>query len=154
MPALCSSARARSSATRCTFLNTADPTHNALTNEFNVRTIRLWFLGNVIDRNIRYGIQLALGPNDFRAEQSVADLRCVSDLDHLRDLSVRVGQFFVPFDRARTIREFALESVDRALMVRELSLDRDIGVMLFSNDLFGWDGRLAYNLGMFSGDGT
>ncbi len=133
--------------------NTADATRNTPSNELQIRTIRLWLLGNIIDRNLRYGLQLGLGPTDFEPNNPSPIFDAYIESLHLRDLSVRVGQFFVPFDRARTIREFALQSTDRALMVRELSLDRDIGVMLFSNDLFGWDGRLAYNVGVFAGDG-
>ena len=133
--------------------NTTDATRNTPSNELQIRTIRLWLLGNVLDRNTRYGIQLALGPSDFEPNNASPIYDAYLESTHLRDLSVRVGQFFVPFDRARTIREFALQTVDRAGVVRELSLDRDIGVMLYSNDLFGWEGRLAYALGFFAGDG-
>jgi len=133
--------------------NSADASRNTPSNELQIRTIRLWLLGNVLDRNTRYGIQLALGPSDFEPNNASPIYDAYLESTHLRDLSVRVGQFFVPFDRARTIREFALQTVDRAGVVRELSLDRDIGVMLFSNDLFGWEGRLAYALGFFAGDG-
>jgi hypothetical protein len=71
----------------------------------------------------------------------------------LRDLNVRFGQYFVPFDRARTIREFALQFVDRQIVVRELTLDRDVGLMFSSSDLFGLGSRLAYNVFLGSGDG-
>jgi hypothetical protein len=64
-----------------------------------------------------------------------------------------VGQLFVPFDRARTSREFALQLADRQQVVTELNLDRDVGVMLFSPDLLGLGGRLAYSLGIFGGQG-
>lgn len=37
------------------------------TNETQIRTLRLWLRGNVLEPNIRYGIQLALGSNDFEA---------------------------------------------------------------------------------------
>jgi hypothetical protein len=75
------------------------------------------------------------------------------EFTHLRDLSVRVGQFFVPFDRARTIRESALQFVDRQQVVNELSLDRSVGLRLFSEDLFGLHGLLGYSLGIFNADG-
>ncbi len=133
--------------------NSADASRNTPSNELQIRTIRVWLLGNVLDRNTRYGIQLALGPSDFEPNNASPLFDAYLESTHLRDLSFRVGQFFVAFDRARTIREFALQTVDRAGVVRELSLDRDIGVMLFSNDLFGWEGRLAYALGFFAGDG-
>jgi hypothetical protein len=43
--------------------------------------------------------------------------------------------------------------VDRSIVVSELNLDRDVGVTLRSDDLFGLGGRLAYTLGVFGGDG-
>ena len=68
------------------------------------------------------------------------------------DLRVRVGQFFVPFDRARTISEWGLQMIDRPLVVSEATLDRDVGLELSSDDLGGL-GRLAYRLGIFGGEG-
>ena len=122
-------------------------------NDTQVRTLRLWLRGNVYDANIRYGIQLAFGANDFEAGNASPIFDAYVELTHLRDLNVRVGQFFVPFDRARTIREFALQSVDRAQVVRELTLDRDIGVVIQSQDLGGEGGRFGYHVGIFAGDG-
>jgi hypothetical protein len=139
-----------------------------VTNELQVRTLRLWLRGSVLDPDVRYGIQFAFGQGDFETlrttARAAADTTTTTtspspifdafvDITELRDLSVRIGQYFVPFDRARTIREFALQSVDRAEVVRELTLDRDLGVTLYSEDLFGWNGRLAYQLGVFGGDG-
>ena len=122
-------------------------------NELQIRTLRLWLRGHVLDPNVRYGIQLAFGGNDFEAGNASPIFDAYLELTHIRDLSVRVGQFFVQFDRARTIREFALQSVDRAEVIRELTLDRDVGVDVFSEDLFGLGGRLAYHLGVYGGDG-
>ena len=59
----------------------------------------------------------------------------------------------MPFDRVCTIREFALQSVDRAQLVRELTLDRDVGVAIQSQDLGGEGGRFGYHVGIFAGDG-
>lgn len=123
------------------------------TQELQVRTLRVWLRGHVVDPHVRYGLQLALGANDFEAGNASPIFDAYLELTHLRALNLRVGQFFVPFDRARTIREFALQSVDRAQLVRELSLDRDVGVVLQSQDLFGDDGRFGYHVGVFGGDG-
>jgi hypothetical protein len=133
----------------------ADPTTTTPgpTNETQIRTLRLWLRGNVLEPNIRYGIQLAFGGNDFEAGSASPIFDAYVELTHLRDLNVRVGQFFVPFDRARTIREFALQSVDRAQLIRELTLDRDVGVVIQSQDLFGEGGRFGYHVGLFAGDG-
>lgn len=118
-----------------------------------IKTARIWWTGHVLDPNVRFGIQLALGANDFEPNNASPIFDAFFELRHLRDLQLRVGQFFVPFDRARTIREFALQTVDRTDVVRELTLDRDVGAVVQSTDLFGLGGALSYHLGVFGGDG-
>jgi hypothetical protein len=124
-----------------------------VTNELAIRTLRLWWRGSVLLPSVRYAVQLALGAGDFEPGNASPIFDAYVDIVELRDLSFRIGQFFVPFDRARTTREFALQSVDRAEVVRELTLDRDVGVAIYSSDFLGWGGRLAYQLGVFGGDG-
>jgi len=126
---------------------------NNVTNEINVKTLRLWFQGHVLVPELKYNIQLALGTNDFEAGNASPIFDAFVEYTRLRDLNIRVGQFFVPFDRARTIREFALQFVDRQQVVQEFTLDRDVGIMFSSQDLFGTKGRLAYNLFVGGGDG-
>jgi hypothetical protein len=126
---------------------------NAVTNEINVKTLRLWFQGHVLVPELKYNIQLALGTNDFENGNPSPIFDAFVEYTKLRDLNIRVGQYFVPFDRARTIREFALQFVDRQQVVQEFTLDRDVGIMFSSQDLFGTKGRLAYNLFVGGGDG-
>lgn len=114
--------------------------------DLGVRTLRLYVQGHLLSPSLRYTVQLALGAADFEPGNASPIFDAYLEHSGLRDLTVRVGQFFVPFDRARTIREFALQLVDRPQVVRELTLDRDLGVMLSSNDLFGLGGRLGYAL--------
>ena len=124
-----------------------------LTNELNVKTIRLYLSGNILAPELKYFLQLALGGGDFEAGSSSPLFDFWVEYTRLRDLNIRVGQFFVPFDRARTVREFALQLVDRPQVVSELSLDRDVGIMLSSTNLFGSHDILSYNLGVFGGKG-
>ncbi|WP_245919275.1 porin [Melittangium boletus] len=123
------------------------------TNEINVKTLRLVVHGNVLAPELRYTIQLAFGGPDFETGSSSPIFDAFVDYTRWRDLNLRAGQFFVPFDRARTIREFALQMVDRQQVVRELTLDRDVGVMLSSNDLFGLNEWLGYQFFIGGGDG-
>ncbi|MDB4988649.1 MAG: Phosphate-selective porin and superfamily [Myxococcaceae bacterium] len=117
-----------------------------------VNTLRLTIAGYALSPDLKYFIQFAFGPGDFDGNASPI-FDAYVEYGGLRDLNVRVGQYFVPFDRARTIREFALQFVDRQAVVRELSLDRDVGLMFSSQDLFGLGGRLAYNVFIGGGDG-
>lgn len=123
------------------------------TNEINVKTARVWLQGHVLTRHLTYGVQLAFGSADFEPGSSSPIFDAFVDYGRLRDLNIRVGQFFVPFDRARTIREFGLQLVDRPQVVSELSLDRDVGVALSSSDLGGFHGIFGYHLGFFGGEG-
>ncbi|HZI11165.1 MAG TPA: porin [Myxococcus sp.] len=123
------------------------------TQEANVRTVRLTLQGHVLSPDLKYNVQLALGGNDFETGSSTPLFDAWVEYTGIRDLNFRVGQFFVPFDRARTIRESSLQFVDRPGIISEMTLDRDVGVMLSSADLFGVGGRLGYNLGLFGGEG-
>ncbi len=129
------------------------------TNEAQLKTLRLWLQGHALSKALRYGVQLAFGGNDFdgfkdgalKAPASASPVfdAYVEFAAH-RDLVLKAGQFLVPFDRARTIREFALAMVDRPGVVGELTLDRDFGVSLSSNDLLG---RGLWGYALFLGGG-
>lgn len=123
------------------------------TNEVQVKTLRLFVQGHVFSQDFKYTIQLAFGAGDFEKDSASPIFDAYVEYVKHRDLEVRVGQYFVPFDRARTIREFALQFVDRQQVVRELTLDRDVGMMLSSKDLLGWGSRLGYHLFLGGGDG-
>lgn len=121
------------------------------TNEINVKTLRLYFQGNVLLPDLRYFIQLALSPNDFEAGNPSPIYDAFVDWGKWRFVKLRLGQYFVPFDRARTIREFALQLVDRQQVVQELTLDRDVGLTVYSNEVAR--GRLGYYVGIYGGEG-
>lgn len=125
-----------------------------LSQMLTIATTRLWFSGHVGSRDVRYMLQLAVAGRDFREGATSPIYDAYLDWKVHRDLSVRVGQFFVPFDRLRTVREFALQMAERPLPVAELTLDRDMGVMLYSNQFLGDESPLAFRLGIFGGGGT
>jgi hypothetical protein len=133
--------------------NTTVVNGTEVTDNVELRTARIWWTGNVIDPNVRYGVQLALGPNDFEPGNPSPLFDAFIESTHIRELNIKAGQFFVPFDRARTVRESALMATDRAEVIRELTLDRDVGIVVSSSDLFGLGGHLGYSVGFFGGDG-
>lgn len=124
-----------------------------VTNLFEIKTARIWLQGYALTPDLKYAMQLAFGPNDFEPNVPSPIFDAWIEWARWRDLQIRAGQFFVPFDRARTIREFGLQLVDRPVLVGELSLDRDIGITIGSTDLFGHGGKIAYTLGFFGGQG-
>lgn len=123
------------------------------TSDFQIRTARLFFQGHVLSPDVRYLVQLGLTAADYESASPSPLYDAFIEYVGWRDAQLRVGQFFVPFDRARTIREFSLQLVDRQQAVSELGLARDVGIALASSDLGGHGGRWTYALGMFSGAG-
>ncbi|MEZ4318562.1 MAG: porin [Myxococcota bacterium] len=103
---------------------------------------------------LQYVLQLAVAGRDFRDGATSPLFDAFVDWKLHRDVSVKVGQFFVPFDRLRTVREFALQMTDRPRPVLELTLDRDVGMTLYSDHLGADRSPLAYRLGVFGGGGT
>jgi hypothetical protein len=118
-----------------------------------VRTARLYWTGHVLAPENKYVVQLAVAGGDYRDGTISPIFDAYFDFDHNPNASVRVGQMFVPFDRLRTIREFALQITERPKPVSELTLDRDVGAYLYSDHVGGDDGVLAYRIGAFGGRG-
>lgn len=120
----------------------------------NVGTARLWISGHALVPELRYMIQLAIAGRDFRDGAISPIFDAFLEWKAHRDFSVRAGQFFVPFDRLRTVREWALQMADRPRPVLELTLDRDVGVLLFSDRFLHDDSPVAWRVGLFGGGGT
>lgn len=123
------------------------------TMQTSIATARLWWGGHVLSEDTKYLVQLAVGPRDFRDGATSPIFDAYLDLTQNPNLSLRIGQLFVPFDRLRTIREFSLQMADRPRVVSELTLDRDIGVYAYSDHLGGEDSIVAYRVGVFGGSG-
>lgn len=119
----------------------------------NIGTLRVWLGGNVLVPELTYLIQLALADRDYRDGATSPVYDAYIEYQPMRDLNFRAGQFFVPFDRLRTVREWALQMTERPRPVAELTLDRDVGVMAFSDHFLGDDSPFAYRAGVFGGGG-
>jgi phosphate-selective porin OprO/OprP len=120
-----------------------------------VRRARLQVAGNVFGKHNKYRLELAVSPTDVDMDKTVSTsplLEAYTEFDYIRDLTLRAGQYKVPYDRIRVTSDMARELVDYSAATKEFSLDRDIGVELKSNDLFG-AGLFRYHLGVFSGKG-
>jgi len=120
--------------------------------DFAVRRARVVLTGQAT-RDFAYHLQLGLAPLDLETGMISPVRDAYLTWKRWRVLQVRAGQMKVPFDRQRMTSSSALQLVDRSLVMRELTLDRDIGVTLFSDDLLGTDRKLAYRLGVFGGEG-
>lgn len=121
-------------------------------NAFFIRRARLAIKGE-FPFHLSFNMQLAFSPLDMEADAPNVLRDLYGTWAPLRDLSLRFGQMKVPFDVQRVISSSALQFPDRTLVTGEFNLDRDMGVVAFSDDLFGLGHRLRYSLGVFGGDG-
>ncbi|MBK8257409.1 MAG: hypothetical protein IPK82_32670 [Polyangiaceae bacterium] len=127
---------------------------------FQVRRMRLQFQGNAFGKHNKFYVQLGLSPRDMTGgliadvpQTRINPLRDARlEFDHLRDLTVWVGQMKIPFSRQRVVSSGNLEMVDRSIVNEEMQVDRDLGIQFLSKDLFGLN-QLAYNIGVFMGEG-
>ncbi|MGE3669768.1 MAG: porin, partial [Polyangiaceae bacterium] len=123
---------------------------------FQIRRSRLSIKGNAFDKKTKYEFQLGLASKDVNAGAAGPTtsplLDAVVKFEQLRDLSLRVGQYKAPYLREQIMSDGKLELVDRSLLNSRFTVDRDIGLDFYSNELFGLE-QLHYNLGVFTGEG-
>lgn len=121
-----------------------------------LRRARFTSTGHFYTPKIKYKMELAVSPRDVSQSDGVVGtsplLDFYVDMKAHRDLTVRVGQYKVPFNRQRVISSGKQMLVDRAITNSEFNMDRDIGLDLRSSDLFGLD-LLRYYLGVYGGNG-
>jgi len=122
------------------------------TSEILIRRARLVFQGDAAGPSLTYYIQLSFANLDNEADLRLPLRDAYVTWSSARDFNVRVGQMKVPFSRQRVVSSSALQMVDRSPVVSELNLDRDVGIQVFSKDLWGL-GRLGYAVGLFGGEG-
>jgi phosphate-selective porin OprO and OprP len=118
-----------------------------------LRRMRVVFTGDAMGPRLTYYVQLGFANLDMEPDLRVPLRDAYVTWAPARDAHLRVGQMKVPFGRQRVVSSSALQMVDRSISVAELNLDRDVGLRLFSDDLFGLNNRLGYSLGIFGGDG-
>lgn len=136
-------------------LNNTIPTEGEDPASVNLLIRRLRFVigGQVFRRKVTYYIQFGFAPRDLEPDLLIPLRDAFMTWHASRDLNLRVGQMKVPFDRQRVVSSSTQQLVDRSIVVAELSLDRDMGLQIYSNDLFGAGGWLSYQLGLFGGNG-
>lgn len=122
-----------------------------------LRRARLDFVGHIFGPHNRFDVELALSPDDLDWTDATGPtftplLDYTMTFDYLRDLTVVVGARKMPFSRERLISSGDLAMIDRSAATGALELNRDFGVWLRSDDLFG-AGFLRYWVGISSGEG-
>jgi hypothetical protein len=118
---------------------------------------RVLLSGHLFGEHNRFDLQLAFSPDDLGWVEGEGPtftplLDYALIFDYLRDLTVVVGQRKIPFARERLTSSGDLAMVDRSVVDDALSLDRDLGAWLRSDDLFG-AGFFRYWLGVSAAEG-
>lgn len=124
----------------------------ARANGIMIRRARLALKGE-LPFDLSFALQLAFANRDMEPDYSNVLRDFYAEWRRFPDVSVRFGQGKVQYGVERVISSSAQQFVDRSVVVGEFNLDRDVGVTLFSDDLFGLGGRLQYALSVFGGDG-
>lgn len=122
-----------------------------------IRRARLDLSGHFFGEHNRFELELAFSPDDLgwtpeTGVQRSPLLDYVLIFDYLRDLTLVVGQRKMPYARERLVSSGALAMVERSVVDSALRLDRDLGVWLRSDDLFG-AGFFRYFAGVSAGEG-
>ncbi len=125
-----------------------------------LRRARLQFLGTTFGKHNKFKTEFAVSPRDLRMTEADGNvitresplLSWFMEFDHVRDLTVRFGQYKIPFSRQRVISSGNQQMVDRSIANGEFNLDRDIGIDIRSKDLFGL-GMFRYYAGIYNGEG-
>ncbi len=136
---------------------TGAPAKDAV-NDFNLvfRRARLVFGGNLFSPNIKYKIQLTASPIELGWKNGTIQRAPILDwyftFDRLRDATIQVGQYKVPYNHQRMLRVTGMQFVDRSAANNEFTMDRDIGFDVRSKDVAGL-GYLRYYAGVYLGDG-
>ncbi|PRQ05871.1 Phosphate-selective porin O and P [Enhygromyxa salina] len=134
----------------------AADTEPPVSHSLQVRRARLVFAGHMFGEHNRFKAELSFSPKDTGLEDGAARYTILRDFylefDHLRDLTLRVGQYKLPYSQQRVISSGKLQLVDRSIVGSEFDFDRDIGLDLRSEDFLGLD-RLRYYLGAYLGGG-
>ena len=136
---------------------TFDQSGDELSHGLQLRRARLLFQGNAFGKNNGYKFELAVAPRDIGLKSSGTIsksplLDWYFNFGHFRDLTLRIGQYKVPYSRQRVVSSGNLQMVDRSIANGEFTLDRDVGLDVRSKDLLGLD-MLRYYAGVYMGEG-
>jgi hypothetical protein len=124
---------------------------------FQLRRARLAFTGHAFDPKSGFKFELSVSPRDVSTKGGPVVTRTpLLDyfvfFEHNRDASIRAGQYKIVYSRQRVWSSSNLQMVDRSPTQAEFNLDRDVGVTLYSKNLFGLD-LFRYYAFIGQGDG-
>ncbi len=132
------------------------PEDGPATHALTIRRARVVIKSGYTPLHLSSKLELAFSARDLRVSggnpRQTPVLTWSVAWERLRDVRIKVGQFKIGYSRQRLISSGDLQLVDRSAVQGEFTLDRDIGVELYSEDLGGLD-KIRYVLGVYNGEG-
>lgn len=120
-----------------------------------IRRARFAMQGHWFGKHNKYKFELALSPRDVAMREGNVGTAPLLDwyltFDYLKQATLVVGQYKVPFNRQRVVSSGALQMVDRSIVQNEFNLDRNVGLDVRSTSLL--DGHFHYFAGIYGGEG-
>ncbi len=120
---------------------------------FSTRRMRLMARGKLKGDEWHYYVQLGFAERDMEPDQRIPLKDSILTYNGWNTVKFSFGQMKLPFNRQRLNSSAALQLVDRSIVNAELNLDRDIGIQMFTHNLFGVSDLFGVNVGVFSGNG-
>ncbi|MFQ5589470.1 MAG: porin, partial [Nitrospiria bacterium] len=122
------------------------------TSTFRIAKGRLRWSGFMYNPKFTYLVQLEVadGAKDGTKDTTLKDAWL--NIGHYENMSIRVGQYFVPFNRQQTTFFAQLQFVDTSFASKKFNANqtnpRDVGIMLS-----GRHDQIEYTVGVFNGNG-
>ncbi len=123
--------------------------------QFNLRRVRLMFMGHLFNPDLKYFLQFAGETSEnSQSPGSVQVLDAAITSSHLPWLNVMVGQYKVFFNRAEINNSMSMQFAERAMVMDAFTANglnrRDIGVTIMNDEELY---PVNYYLGIFNGLG-
>ena len=147
---------------RYTYPYNSDPrqisSFNALEeSSFDLRRVRMKIGGHGYRPWIKYYFEIDLQPSrnadDGSPNSSTRLLDWRITLDKYKWAALRVGQWKINYNRERVDSSGKQQFVERSIINRQFTVDRQVGVMLMGHLLPGTYADSRYYVGVFNGDG-
>lgn len=122
-------------------------TEDDLAPSFDVTRVRLSVRGTMFKPWVKYNLAVEASRTPGESDSKVKD--AYVELGNER-VSVRVGQYKVPFSLQTLTPDWGQELVERSIAVAAFAPDRDTGVMLLGT---AKEKKLGYSAGVFNGSG-
>jgi len=122
-------------------------------NTFKVAKGRLRWSGFMYNPKFTYLIQLEVAdPNKDDGTKDTSLKDAWLNVRHYKNMQVKIGQYFVPFNRQQTTFFAVLQFVDTSFVSKKFNANqtnpRDIGIMVS-----GEHQKFGYSVGIFNGNG-